>query len=513
MWPRRRLCKKTPPARSPVSELCDFAAQEDATARRRNYLITIPHPHSATSEDGQQLRAPERLPKEAILEAIADAFEKPDYKDPKSLRQSGGIMLDKVAIFKELHVADAEGQVHEHVHIAVAAQDKFRFLPVKRALLARHGLASNWSLHDGYWSAIRYCYWPSVKKPEASLDKNPLTWARGGAHPPLHECCHEPVTAPALKKRRERAERQAAEHGKKEPKVKELDLYSIIAEKGFRNTADDRTAHKQLILYVRNHCSKAMMEFCWTNRGRLPGLIDDVWQWETMSVSLQEERKSRMDVLYSANASKCVCGGRWTEVVCASLAANGIKVDELCNDVLHLLRVGRSPECPVLVLAGASGGEGKSFFLKPLLTMFGVAQVFESPVKGSFPLLGLLDSKLCFFDDWRFQTDVLPWSVQCLLYDGSNVPVNRPQNVQGQSGHTKYTGTSPIFVTTKLSDVQTLENAAAPNIATGEPGNADASMIYRRLKVHSFTVRMTKPSGALPYCARCFAQYVLERGA
>ena len=55
------------------------------------------------------------------------------------------------------------------------------------------------------------------------------------------------MTATALSKRREFAERKAAEEHKKEPRVTELDLYSVIVEKGFKNTADDRTAHKHLV--------------------------------------------------------------------------------------------------------------------------------------------------------------------------------------------------------------------------------------------------------------------------
>ena len=83
--------------------------------------------------------------------------------------------------------------------------------------------------------------------------------------------------------------------------------------------------------------------------------------------------------------------------------------------------------------------------------------------------------------------------------------------VSGQSGHAKYTGTSPIFVTAKLSDVQKLATAAAPDPFTGEPGNADATLIVRRLKVLSFTIRITKLEENIEYCQRRFANLVLER--
>lgn len=166
----------------------------------------------------------------------------------------------------------------------------------------------------------------------------------------------------------------------------------------------------------------------------------------------------------------------------------------------------------MLVLAGKSGGEGKSIFLKGLLSVFLPGQVFASPVAGSFPLMDLLPSKVCFFDEWRFDASVLPWAVQCLLYDGSNVPVNRPQNVPGQSGHTTYCGTSPVFVTTKLCDVERLQSWGAINPKTGSPWDTEASMICRRLKVYPYTQRMEKPARAIPICGRCFAQLVLQQG-
>ena len=166
-----------------------------------------------------------------------------------------------------------------------------------------------------------------------------------------------------------------------------------------------------------------------------------------------------------------------------------------------------------LVLAGKSGGEGKSLFLKALISVFGDAQVLDSPVAGNFPLLGLFDSKVCFFDEWRFDTSVLPWSLQCVLYDGSNVTVIRLQNVAGQVGHGKYRGTSPIFVTTKLSDIQELAQWAAVDPKTGRPGDSEASMIYRRLKVYPFSTKIQPPPPGLFYCGKRFAQLVMQQGS
>ena len=70
-----------------------------------------------------------------------------------------------------------------------------------------------------------------------------------------------------------------------------------------------------------------------------------------------------------------------------------------------------------------------------------------------------------FLNDWRFNAAVLPYSLQCLWYDGSAVPVARPQN-----------------------------------------------MLLRRLKVHSFRHRAPKLQQSVPYCPTCFAKLVLAQG-
>ena len=183
----------------------------------------------------------------------------------------------------------------------------------------------------------------------------------------------------------------------------------------------------------------------------------------------------------------------------------------LCRDVYDALVNGRGEVTPAIVSSGSRGGEGKSVFLKPLWTVIGREFVFATPEKGNFPLLGLEQAKVVFLDDWRFKASVLSYSTQCLWYDGSAVPIARPQNVPGASGHGLYAGTAPIFVTTKEQGLQALRAAAEEDPETGEPRDGEAPMILRRLKVCRFRVRVAKPARQLPYCARCFARLLLTK--
>jgi hypothetical protein len=91
------------------------------------------------------------------------------------------------------------------------------------------------------------------------------------------------------------------------------------------------------------------------------------------------------------------------------------------------------------------------------------------------------------------------------------VPINRPQNIPGVTGHLLYEGTAPIFVTTKLQDIDVLRRSAAMNARTGRPGDAEASMLLRRLQIYEFSVRVARPRANIPHCGCCFATLLLNQ--
>eukprot|EP00973_Karenia_brevis_P062238 8657550-Karenia_brevis.AAC.1 len=156
------------------------------------------------------------------------------------------------------------------------------YLPVKRALLERHGLASHWSgTHNGYWSALRYVFFPSPRKPQSASDKHYVLWASPpGVHPPLDEACNEPLTASALRARRLQADKKAAEQGISAPRITEMDVWPIVVQQGFENTPDDMTAAKQLQAWAKKHASLPMRDFLFKHRAKLSALINDIWSWE-----------------------------------------------------------------------------------------------------------------------------------------------------------------------------------------------------------------------------------------
>jgi hypothetical protein len=506
--PLRRLRAKTPPPRRAQQTLPEPLVLEDETAddkKRALYFITFPRPLQERASTGEKLVAPESKTKSQMLSCLLDACERPVYVDAKSITMASRVAVVQTGIWREC----AAGHIHDHAPLMAAAS--FRYMPVKRALLQRHGLASHWSCsHLGYYSMVRYVVVPSPRKPLACLDAFPEL---SPGHPALEDCVHQPITAAALGAKRLRVEQKAAEKGKPDPRVTDMDIWALVVRSGIRNTTEDPRAHLRLGQYAKAHCGEAMVQALFRLRHKLPSLIDDIWEWESLDDIVAVTARSRVELLDEAAAKPCACGGAWKNFVLSSFRENGINPTELCKDVYKAMLQGRSEDVPVIVLAGATGGEGKSAFFKALFNIFRVEHmVFARPGKGSFPFLQLPEAKVVFLDEWRFDAEVLPWALQCLWYDGSAVPITRPQNQAGASGHVLYKGTAPIFVTCKLPDLEWLEYKAQVDPVTGSPYDAEASMIPRRLKIYRFTRRVQKPPQKFEFCAACFATMVLGLG-
>ena len=225
---------------------------EDASKRKSVYLVTLPALRMVSSPTALEPPAdprrvcPSGMTHEEVAKMMIHTFQ-----NPVRASMTGGLSatLNSMAVFRERHApAAGEARGAFHWHVAIRADDSFRFLPYKRALQQHDGVASHWSTsHMGYWSAVRYGVMPSPKKPQAALDEQPLAWSRDGPHPPLFAACQQPNTASAMQERREKRGMVASEQGEKEPWPTEFDLYPIIVQNGFKNTPDDPSADKQLV--------------------------------------------------------------------------------------------------------------------------------------------------------------------------------------------------------------------------------------------------------------------------
>ena len=231
-WPAppHRLSQKTTLVQVAVVS-ADYGPEAESSKGREVYLVSLSHPRTSHTQCGRQLVAPEQFTREEVLSKFLASCQEPVYLDARSIGAAMPVPLKYVSVFRELHKEGEDGVAHAHYHIGVVASRSFMFMPVKRALL-KFGLASHWSTsHDGYWSIIRYLWWPSPpKKPDGCIDKQALKWSAAGLeHPDFDECCTEPMTAKALGARRKKVDREAAEAGEEAPRITELDVWAVPA--------------------------------------------------------------------------------------------------------------------------------------------------------------------------------------------------------------------------------------------------------------------------------------------
>ena len=508
--PSKRLRTKTKPTQSPQATPPDLSP-EIPTARQHVYLVTFSHPQQTRSACGVVLKAPNAFQREAFLNALLDAFAHPVYVGlgPSAAHAGRTVVVEKISIFKECHKASAGGIVNSHYHAPVKGTNKFSFMPIKRALLQRHGMATHWSTsHTEYRSAVRYCFIPSPRKPQAALDSAYLLWPRN-THPPLMDVIQEPITAKALQARREKLVLAAAEDARQEPRPHEIDVWPLIVRFNIRNTDDNREAHLQLIEKAKEVCSPTFFQFLFRIRHRLPKLIDDVWQWEEVTDRARHSGQSRMEALQTSMSVPCTCGGLWRPWVEQALRVNGIDMAGIAHDLYANFAKGRSETVPVVVLAGLHGGEGKNLLLSPITAVLGMDYVMQGVATGQFPLVDLPSKKAVLLNEWRFTCAPISLGTQLLWLEGKPVPVARPQNDRdGSIGHCLYRGTAPIFIISPLEHLQPLIDKAEEDLAQGRA--SQLTMLMRRLHIYKFTQATAPPQRYLHSCAACFATFLLE---
>ena len=478
--------------------------------QKRAYLVTFPHPRALTRA-GIGLLAPENYTHAEILALMLDTFANPEYIDAGNQRRTAAaLVLWRLGVFREAHKPVGDEPSHAHYHVAVVADRSFRFAPYKRRLLTKYKLASHWSCsHEGYHTAIAYCVRETPKKQSKDLDPAPWFWQRVGKHPPALDAAQAPNTAEAFRVRRESRMQAASAEAKPEPRAQELDLVPIIISEKIKNTPDDPWASERLIKYLKAYASPQLYNLAWKLRNKLGSIIDDAWAWETVEETLAFVGQTRFDRLRDVARSPCVCMGQWRLWADWSLNANGINAPELCADIARALRDGRREDLPIVVFMGVQGGEGKSFLLSPLTNIYGAEYIQGTPEPNQFPLVGLEKKRIVLLNEWPCDDSVVPWSTQLMWFEGKDFTIMRPQNKNDYSGHLLYRGTAPIFVTCAKQDLGPVMDRAQVALALGQ--TSQDTMLARRLKVYTFSVKLPIPKGyKVQECGCCFARMVFE---
>ncbi|CAK9020269.1 SAM domain-containing protein (Fragment), partial [Durusdinium trenchii] len=262
----------------------------------RAYLVTLSHTDKEEGADGQKLVPPGTYTRMEVRDFFLGALLSTQANRDQPLA------FTSMAVFQERH---ATGQIHYHV--ALSADKCFRFAPLKRHLLAAHGLASHWSgKTDGYAGCIAYCYLPSPTKAVEELDPTPELWPSN--HPPLSEASRGSVSAQKLEAHREDQRRKRAGKGKAEQRVREVDLWPIIVRE---NILPDEVCAEKLMAYAKRSGGQALVEFCFANWDKLPGIVAKSWKTEKVEDLVAAASQSRLEILEGACSAPCTCTGQW----------------------------------------------------------------------------------------------------------------------------------------------------------------------------------------------------------
>ena len=165
------------------------------------YLVTFSRLLASTLAAAPHLRDPGQLTRELLREYVWKAFEEPAVTGrggrPRGARAEPLVL--KLLVVRELHSDDSV-----HFHVAVKLSQEMRFLPAKRTLRTRNGLASHWSSsHHQWFSVVRYCTHATTRKPVVDTEK--LCWSAPGVVFVTFEDAQDEFNAAAWTKRREQS--------------------------------------------------------------------------------------------------------------------------------------------------------------------------------------------------------------------------------------------------------------------------------------------------------------------
>ncbi len=123
-------------------------------------------------------------------------------------------------------------------------------------------------------------------------------------------------------------------------------------------------------------------------------LLETTWAMKTAKQSLDQMKKSRLDIILEASKEECRdgCNGQWLECANEILNNNNIDKEKFVRSLVDLLTKGRGKHRNIMIVGPANCG--KTFILKPLTVLF---KTFVNPASGTFAWVGVEEAECIFF--------------------------------------------------------------------------------------------------------------------
>ena len=479
-------------------ERLDLGHETEGDARRRVYLATFARALAATLAANPAMRDPSTLSREEIGKATIDAFTEPlcgARGGRPILRQTPPVL--KIVVFREQH---ADGTIHYHV--AVKLSTPLGFATAKRALWVRHGLPSHWSCsHSQWFSAVRYGFMPSVRKPMSSLDATPFSWTHDGGLIDLFEDSQQPYCAAAWRGAREKREREAAES--EEPvKFTRMDLQAVILSKGLQTKAS-------IIAYAQAHGSAAMQSFVKQHQRRLKEHLEDAAEWASAPTAAAAELESDWDLLCRVAGEACPDGDAcaYRQAVEELFRAHGHSVSRnaLAGGLRAIIKHGPSKDVRVPFLIGTTN-TGKSTLVESFDALFGESAVFHLPAitDAKYALRNWLKNKrFVFWDEYEPVTfavaGAIPKAQFCKAFNGQLFEIQVTQNAH--DGNVDFRWNRGAVFTAKSTELWDLK---------GDVTAEDVAHMKARCECYPCTGTIKRTPGGIKQCRYHLARWVRD---
>ena len=398
-----------------MAEVVAAVGEEVAGFQCLVYLATVSRLLPETATAVADLVDVGTMSRAEVATAFRDAFDNPvTLPTGGRPRSREGSSVKKLVVFREQH---ATGEVHYHV--AILLHTMRNFMPAKLALRQRHKLAAHFSCsHTQFWSAVRYGYVGTIKKPE--VDKELFSWSADGKKFDLYEASQRPWTARMWKRRREEAELVAeTEPSAKKARFSKLDLTAVIIDRSLKSKAE-------ILEYAQDVGCEAMQHFVANRQKHLQEYLEDALEWGAAREHAAKDRVTDWELLCQAADKECEHGSDCTYKAAAERIfeanADCLSREALALALRAIILKGPSKTTRVPVVVGPTN-TGKTTVVGGFDLLFGSIKVHHKPALGSnFPLSNLRRNKrFLFWDDYRFvdyAQETLPVSTFLSLFNG-----------------------------------------------------------------------------------------------
>ena len=372
----------------------DFqASQLDPRIPRRTYLITY--------SQADLSKFPTR---ESFGREVVSAFD----------QGSGKVKVIQWACCLEDHQNGGQ-----HYHMCLKLSGAKRWKSVKNSFAEKKGVQLHFSdHHNDYLSAYRYVI---------KTDQNVL---KSSNHPNL-----EQVASPrtknciqALRAKRKSSQTTAPNlepegvKPKKLRRLSNLEVSEFIVKNNI--TGEDN-------LFSVAHAQKLEGDLDLANfllsrsKKSLSDLFDATRKMESATANVKRANMSRIDVLNAAFKGECCCSDNreWFECASQVLNNNGIHPYVFAADMRKLLNEGRGKFRNIIIVGPANCG--KTFILKPIEKLYAT---FSNPANDKYAWVGADKAEAIFLNDFRWSSELIPWSNFLLLLEGHTVHLPAPKN-------------------------------------------------------------------------------------